>query len=81
MDKFKLPRYEYGKDTLNEEIVRRGLDSKEYNWTTLANGNELSLTEYDFTPADKDKVQLYILFLEDEINKLWEAINLLKEEE
>lgn len=74
-----MPRYEYGGGTLNEEIVKRGLDSKEYSWTTLAKGNELDLTEYDTTPADKDKVQLYILFLEDEINKLWKAIKLLKE--
>ena len=73
--KFKLPRYEYGEQALNKEIVKRGMKSKEYSWTVLREGNELELTEYDTTPADKDKVQLYLLFIEDEINKLWEKLS------
>ena len=77
--KFELPRYEYSKRNVDEEIVKRGLNNEEHSWVALKDGNELDLTEYDTTPADRDKVQSYLLFLEDEINKLWEELSKFKD--
>jgi hypothetical protein len=70
-EKFTLPRCIWGEEKLEKEALNRGIEG------------ELELLGYrnETFSIDVNKLRLYLLILEDEINKLWNEISKLKDEQ